>query len=470
MHEGASDQLSDVRREAGATLARPRVGVVLAAGRSQRLSDVTRNGSKALTRLGGITLVERAVRGLLAVGVEEVVVVVGYHAGPVATIVNTMVPGRVRAVLAQGWEAGNGASLAAAEPFVEDEDLFVLVTTDHVFGDGALDQLMELGGPAVLVDDGPAPPAWEEGTRVRIDGGKALAFGKALPDRSIDCGAFVLPGRIFKYQRVAAETGDASLSGAVSELAAAEPLIAIPLPATTWWHDIDTPSDVGVARDLLRRSLAKDGDGPVSRHLNRPISTRISMALAPLRLSPDMVSFVALLLGAVAAVSLGLGYGIAGGILVHLTSVIDGVDGEIARLQLRAHPSGALLDGLLDRVGDAAIVAGLGVWALASSSDPVTLVLTVGATAGALLSMASKDRIVALGLPRAPERRLGVLLGGRDGRLLIVAVGAVLGLPSVTLAVVTLTSFATLGLRTSSVRSAVSRSRTPRGGTGIVGR
>jgi NDP-sugar pyrophosphorylase family protein len=36
---------------------------------------------------------------------------------------------------------GNGASLAAAEPFVGEEELFVLVTADHVFGEGALDAL-----------------------------------------------------------------------------------------------------------------------------------------------------------------------------------------------------------------------------------------------------------------------------------------------------------------------------------------
>jgi hypothetical protein len=36
--------------------------------------------------------------------------------------------------------------------------------------------------------------------------------------------------------------------------------------------------------------------------------------------------------------------------------------------------------------------------------------------------MATKDRIAALKLPRAPERRLGFLLGGRDGRLLPVTV------------------------------------------------
>jgi CTP:molybdopterin cytidylyltransferase MocA len=47
---------------------------------------------------------------------ERVVVVVGYQAGPVATVVNRIAPDRVRAVFAERWELGNGASLAAAEP------------------------------------------------------------------------------------------------------------------------------------------------------------------------------------------------------------------------------------------------------------------------------------------------------------------------------------------------------------------
>lgn len=63
----------------------PRVGVVLAAGRSERLSGMTGGGSKALVRLGGLPLVERAVRTLLQAGLHRVLVIVGYHAGPVAT-------------------------------------------------------------------------------------------------------------------------------------------------------------------------------------------------------------------------------------------------------------------------------------------------------------------------------------------------------------------------------------------------
>ena len=94
------------------------------------------------------------------------------------------------------------------------------------------------------------------------------------------------------------------------------------------------------------------------------------------------------------------------------------------------------------------ILAGVGLWALNGHGPRGVLVWTVAATAGALLSMASKD----LGLPPAPERALGWLLGGRDGRLLLVAVGAVLGAPVAALAAVTATSGLSLALRVAFLR------------------
>ena len=129
-------------------LGRPRLAVVLAAGRSERLASVTGGGSKALVRMGGLSLVERAVRTLLSAGIERVVVVVGYQAGPVATVVNRIAPDRVRAVFAERWELGNGASLTAAEPHAAEEHGFLLVTTDHVFSEGALEPLQRAGRPA----------------------------------------------------------------------------------------------------------------------------------------------------------------------------------------------------------------------------------------------------------------------------------------------------------------------------------
>jgi len=92
-------------------------------------------------------------------------------------------------------------------------------------------------------------------------------------------------------------------------------------------------------------------------------------------------------------------------------------------------------------------------------SPGLVVALTVAATAGAMLSMATKDRVRALGLPGGPERAIAFLLGGRDGRLLLVAVFAVFGLPVAALAAVAVPSWLSLTVRVVAVQ------RSGRGGT-----
>jgi CDP-L-myo-inositol myo-inositolphosphotransferase len=426
----------------------PRVGVVLSAGLSSRMAGATGGGSKTLLRVGGLSLVERAIRRLLSLGLERVVVVVGHHAGPVAAIVNRVAPGRIQTVFAERWAEGNGASLAAAAPILEGQELFLLVTADHVFSDGALEALLDAGRPAGLVDHAPSAAAWAEGTRVRLDEDRAVAFGKELGDPSIDCGAFLLPMEVFAAQTRAEMAGDATLAGAVTVLAQTSPLEVVPVAPDGWWLDIDTPEDLRSARRALRRSLVKHEDGPVSRYLNRPLSTRLSMLASPLRPNPDLISAFALGVGLVATWFLARGEGVAGGLLVWAGSVLDGMDGEAARLQVRASAAGALLDGVLDRVADTAVLAGLAMWAVRDGmSADITVGLCAAAVAASILSMASKDRITALGLAPAPEQALGWLLGGRDGRLLLVAIAALVGRPAAALAAVTATAGVTLVLR-----------------------
>jgi CDP-L-myo-inositol myo-inositolphosphotransferase len=442
-------QLPGAGRSGASEPARARVAVVLAAGRSERLAGVTGGGSKALNRLGGISLVERAIRTLLGSGIEDVLVVVGYHAGPVATAVSRIAPGRVKTVLAEDWKQGNGASLAAVAPHVEGEALFVVMMADHVFSEAALSGLLQSREPAVLVDPDPSADVRAEGTRVCVEHGDAVAFGKQLEEPAVDCGVFVFSPKIFDCQRLAALDGDETLAAATTLFAQRHTLRALALPSGTWWHDVDTPDDLRQARRLTRASLPKDGDGPVSRYLNRPVSTRFSLWFSPARLSPDLVSWIAFLFGLLAAASLAAGLAVVGGILAQVTSVLDGMDGEAARLQMRATPQGALLDGVLDRVTDTAILAGLGLWALdAMPSAPASVLLaTLAAMLGSMMSMASKDRITAHGLPHADERALSWLLGGRDGRMLFVAIFSIAGLPLAALAAVAATSLLTLALR-----------------------
>jgi 1L-myo-inositol 1-phosphate cytidylyltransferase / CDP-L-myo-inositol myo-inositolphosphotransferase len=432
-----------------------RVGVVLAAGRSERLRAVTGGGSKALVGLGGLRLVERAIRTLVSSGIERVVVVVGYHAGPVAAVARRAAPGRVQVVEAPGWEEGNGASLAAAERAVAGETAIAVVSADHLFGEGALAVLLASSPPGMLVDPSPDSDVWKEATKVRLaSDGRVVELGKDLEAPSADCGAFVLSPEVFDALRATRAVGDGSLSAAVTELARRGSVAAIPIPAGAWWKDVDTPEDLRGAARRLRASLPREGDGPVARLLNRRISVPLSWLVAGFRPNPDLLSAVAFAVGLVAAVLLGLGHGVAGGLLAQACSILDGVDGEVARLTLRAGPRGTLLDGVLDRLGDAALCAGLGLWALAGGAGEIVVVLlVVAATAGAMLSMATKDRVAVLGLEPPSERRIGWLLGGRDGRLFLIAVLSVLGLPVAALAATAATSLASAALRVSFART-----------------
>src|ERR671918_75836 len=247
-------------------LGRPTTGIVLAAGRSERLRAVTGGGSKALVRLGGLRLVERAIRTLLANGVERVVVVVGYHAGPVAAVAQRAAPGRVQVVEAPDWEEGNGASLAAAEAALGDEPGLLAVSADHVFAEDALGVLTTAGGSAVLVDPSPEPEVWKEATKVRVAAdGRVLELGKDADSPTVDAGAFLFPREVFDAIRWSRARGDGSLAAAVTELGRTVPVAAVAIRAEAWWQDVDTPEDLALAARRLRAGLPRPGDGPVAR-------------------------------------------------------------------------------------------------------------------------------------------------------------------------------------------------------------
>ncbi|HEX4736499.1 MAG TPA: CDP-alcohol phosphatidyltransferase family protein [Allosphingosinicella sp.] len=104
-------------------------------------------------------------------------------------------------------------------------------------------------------------------------------------------------------------------------------------------------------RWLLKRT-SKPGDGIVSRRINRPISQAISRHLLRIDgIRPWHMTVVTALFAMamiVALMSKGYGALVAAGLLFHAASVIDGVDGEIARASYRSSVSGATLDTAVD--------------------------------------------------------------------------------------------------------------------------
>lgn len=113
----------------------------------------------------------------------------------------------------------------------------------------------------------------------------------------------------------------------------------------------------------LVQATSKPGDGLVSRWLNRPISQRISWLLLHIpALRPIHVTVVNALLAALIILVMTMGGQaglIAGGILFHLASVLDGVDGEMARATFRTTRYGATLDSAVDMATNFLFLLGL---------------------------------------------------------------------------------------------------------------
>jgi 1L-myo-inositol 1-phosphate cytidylyltransferase / CDP-L-myo-inositol myo-inositolphosphotransferase len=142
------------------------------------------------------------------------------------------------------------------------------------------------------------------------------------------------------------------------------------------------PTDVRVAERRLLRSLVKDTDGFMARHVERPISLEISRHLAPTALTPNQITLISVavgLLGAPFFLSSLWSWQTVGALLFLAHSILDGCDGELARLRFEESRWGGVLDFWGDNIVHVVIFACMAVgWSL---SVAATWPLLVGAAA-----------------------------------------------------------------------------------------
>lgn len=204
-------------------------------------------------------------------------------------------------------------------------------------------------------------------------------------------------------------------------------------------------------------------DGPISAHLNRPISSRISPLVAPLPITPDHWTYAGFAAVCAGAVAFAMRAPRIGGLLVHKGSVLDGIDGEVARLQGTSSAQGALLDVTLDRVSDVVLAGGL---AIGAGGRRLDWLLALAAANGIVTAGMVKERMGAEGQSVAQLQReeagdqpLDALLPytNRDGRLFAVTVLGLLRQPRLALAWLAFTSNFRLVRRLSAARAMLRR-------------
>jgi len=163
----------------------------------------------------------------------------------------------------------------------------------------------------------------------------------------------------------------------------------------------------------------------VKVNLSAPLTTLI-LRIWP-RARPGVLTLLSACFGVAGGVTFGLGCAWGGGLLAAVSQVLDGADGQVARLTLRESPQGAFLDSVLDRYADFALLFGMLLHALRFSSGycilgvalgPGLLVL-IGALAAAGSSQVSYSTARAASLNLAYRRPEVVGKGTRTAAIIL---------------------------------------------------
>lgn len=344
--------------------------LVLAAGMSRRFENSGK--PKVIEQFMGRPLLERVILSAKESGLTEFYVVVGHSNGE---IVNSLGDGsrlgvRITYVKSEHWEKGNGYSVLAAKSALDGER-FLLVMGDHQFDPNIVRRLIKtdisVGCVACVDRNIGSVYDVDEATKVLTGDGKVWGIGKDLKVfDAVDCGIFLCTGEIFGVLQECVGRGEDELSHAIALLAKRGKVKAVDVDGA-FWFDIDTPADLKEAERRMLCTLCRKEDGVVSRSINRKISTRITGKLAKTGITPTQVSLISFILGIFSVPLLSTGQYpllLAGGVVVQLASILDGCDGELARVKFLTTRHGAFLDSVMDRYVDALVILALayGYW------------------------------------------------------------------------------------------------------------
>lgn len=142
---------------------------------------------------------------------------------------------------------------------------------------------------------------------------------------------------------------------------------ALPQVPKIWWHKLESPADLKIVETKLLKNIQNKTEGWVAPHLNKPISFAISRWLVRYPITPNQITSLNLLLAFVAfclLTNVHFPVRLIGAFLMQFSSIVDGCDGEVARLKLMSSKFGAWFDTCADDIANNLFFCGvfLGLW------------------------------------------------------------------------------------------------------------
>jgi CDP-diacylglycerol--glycerol-3-phosphate 3-phosphatidyltransferase len=187
----------------------------------------------------------------------------------------------------------------------------------------------------------------------------------------------------------------------------------------------------------------------------RALAARSIGSLARTRVTPNALTAAGVLLCLAASIVVlfenrhEIAFYWLGAALFVAGSVLDILDGALARAGGKSTPFGAFIDSTTDRVSEGFMLAAIA-YVFASHGEDVFVVVTVGAVAGSFLVSYTRARAEALGL------KGDVGIGSRAERVVVITAGLVLapwGVLPWAIVALTVTAWVTVLQRILSVRS-----------------
>ena len=345
-------------------------GLIIAAGEGSRLSN--KGNSKPLVPLLGLPLIERVILNAKGVGITDFYIVTGYNGEKLRNHLDQFAQNRdlkITHLINNQWKKENGLSVLKAKGEIDEN--FILLMSDHIFDESILGDLMKTqekiaDGEIILAVDYNLKNKTvdiDDVTKVLVDDkNRIVNIGKSIKEyNAYDTGIFLCSPVIFEALEESSANEDTSLSAGIKILVKKERARVFDIEGQ-YWIDVDDEKAFKKAENILLAELKKISDGPVSRHLNRPISTRISKYLSKTNIIPNQISLFSFIFSVVGALFFFFGGYVnllIGGMLAQISSIIDGCDGEIARLKFQTSEFGGWYDAVLDRYADAFLLFGL---------------------------------------------------------------------------------------------------------------
>ena len=165
-------------------------------------------------------------------------------------------------------------------------------------------------------------------------------------------------------------------------------------------------------REQLRAAVLRYVEIPGARGMNA------------IGLTPNAITLLGFAVCVAGAALTALGWPLYGGIVFLAGGILDLFDGALARLTGRASPFGALLDSVFDRLGEAALFVGLGVYYLLDAGlSPGMLLVSMLAALLALVFSQGVSYLRARGEGLGAFTRAGIMT--RTERVVILGAGLI---------------------------------------------